>query len=174
MDWPSAQEQIRGVKNPRHKKFATRHEAEAFVNAGKNHTDFQTMANLTPDEQIRRIIVQHSAPGLALNGVYAPRSRDGFEYQPGDGPLPHGSEDGFDPNIRLTDNGEIVSKGIEEKFQTKMMSVQKTPPGMLKIYTDGSSLRNGQAGARAGVGVFFGPQDPKYELPCLFLERLRR
>ena len=160
-DWPSAQEQIRGFKSPRHKKFATRQEAEAFVNAGKKSHGYQAMTNLTPDEQISRIIVQHSAPGLAMNGIYTPRNKDGYEYPPGEGPLPPGSEDGFDPNIRLNDNGEIVRKTMEEKFQTKMMSVQRTPPGMLKIYTDGSSLKNGQAGARAGIGGFFGPEDPQ-------------
>ena len=32
---------------------------------------------------------------------------------------------------------------------------------MLRVYTDGSSLRNGTPGARAGVGVYFGPRDPR-------------
>ena len=32
---------------------------------------------------------------------------------------------------------------------------------MLYIYTDGSSLRNGQEGACAGVGVYFGPRDTR-------------
>jgi len=32
---------------------------------------------------------------------------------------------------------------------------------MLIIHTDGSSLANGTAGARAGVGVYFGPGDPR-------------
>ena len=42
---------------------------------------------------------------------------------------------------------------------------ERDPPSILRIYTDGSSLRNGQAGARAGVGVYFGPQDPNYASP---------
>ncbi|KAK5143037.1 hypothetical protein LTR04_002031 [Oleoguttula sp. CCFEE 6159] len=32
---------------------------------------------------------------------------------------------------------------------------------MLRIYTDGSSLGNGQRGAVAGVGVYFGPKDSR-------------
>ncbi|KAI5281880.1 hypothetical protein KEM52_003840, partial [Ascosphaera acerosa] len=32
---------------------------------------------------------------------------------------------------------------------------------ILRIYTDGSSLANGKAGAVAGVGVFFGPGDAR-------------
>lgn len=30
-----------------------------------------------------------------------------------------------------------------------------------RVYTDGSSLGNGQKGAMAGVGVFFGVNDPR-------------
>lgn len=33
---------------------------------------------------------------------------------------------------------------------------------LLEIYTDGSTLSNGQTGAVAGVGVFFGDGDPRY------------
>lgn len=34
--------------------------------------------------------------------------------------------------------------------------------GYTKVYTDGSSLGNGQKGSSAGVGVFFGSNDPRY------------
>ena len=34
--------------------------------------------------------------------------------------------------------------------------------GVLDIYTDGSSLGNGQNGASAGIGVFFGVNDKRY------------
>ena len=33
--------------------------------------------------------------------------------------------------------------------------------GVIRIHTDGSSLSNGQYGARAGLGVYFGPGDPR-------------
>lgn len=36
---------------------------------------------------------------------------------------------------------------------------------MLRIYTDGSALSNGQSGAKAGVGVWFGDQDTRYPPP---------
>lgn len=32
---------------------------------------------------------------------------------------------------------------------------------LLKIYTDGSSINNGKANCKAGVGVYFGPRDPR-------------
>lgn len=39
--------------------------------------------------------------------------------------------------------------------------VEEPDDGVLNIYTDGSSLANGQAGSRAGLGVFFGDHDPR-------------
>lgn len=34
---------------------------------------------------------------------------------------------------------------------------------VMVVYTDGSSLGNGRSGACAGVGVYFGPADPRFE-----------
>ncbi|WPH04322.1 hypothetical protein R9X50_00721100 [Acrodontium crateriforme] len=45
--------------------------------------------------------------------------------------------------------------------QSDMSLVGTTESGAVKIYTDGSSLGNGQEGAVAGVGVYFGPNDPR-------------
>ncbi|KAK4947395.1 hypothetical protein LTR10_013763 [Elasticomyces elasticus] len=162
-DWTQAQAQIRGVRKPKHKKFNTRAEAEAFVAAGKKSNGAEPAQNISPEEEIRRLIVKNSAPGLQINGTYAPTDKDGNPYELGRRPLPPGAEDGYDPNIKLGSDGTIINRTEEEKRRTKVMVRERDPPGMLRIYTDGSSLRNGQAGARAGVGVFFGPQDPKYD-----------
>ncbi|KEF51271.1 uncharacterized protein A1O9_12621 [Exophiala aquamarina CBS 119918] len=164
-DWTEAQAQIRGVRKPRHKKFNTRAEAEAFVAAGKKPSGWDISQPVTPEEEIRRLIVRNSAPGLQLNGTYTPTDKDGNPYDIGRGPLPPGAEDGFDPNLKLHTDGTIINRTEEEKHRTKIVPKDRDPPGMLRIYTDGSSLRNGQAGARAGVGVYFGPQDPKYDSP---------
>lgn len=162
-DWPQAQAQIRGISKPKYKKFDTRAEAEAFVAAGKKANSLGSPQNLTAEEEIRQLIVRNSAPGLQLNGTYVPTDKDGNPYDIARRPLPPGAEDGYDPNIKLAPDGTIVERTEEEKNKTKKMLREKDPPGMLRIYTDGSSLRNGQAGARAGVGVYFGPQDPKYD-----------
>jgi ribonuclease HI len=153
-------EQIRGVRAPKHKKFNTMAEAQAYVDAGKQSFAYQHH-NLSPEEEIRQLIIRKSAPGLVTNGTHDPRDKEGNPYPLGTGPLPPGAEDGFDPNLKLAADGTIHQKTEEEKAKTKM--IPKEPAGMLRIYTDGSSLKNGQAGARAGVGVFFGPQDPKYD-----------
>lgn len=41
-------------------------------------------------------------------------------------------------------------------------SASKGKKGGDKVYTDGSSLGNGKVGSSAGVGVYFGPNDPRY------------
>jgi ribonuclease HI len=174
-EWTQAQVQIRGIKKPKYRKFNTRAEAEEFVTAGrKANGSSDAGQDVNPEDDIRRLIVQKSAPGLQINGTYDPMDKDGNTYEPGRRPLPPGAEDGYDPNVKMTSEGEIVDRTEAEKSRTKMMPKEREPPGMLRIYTDGSSLRNGQVGARAGVGVFFGPQDPKYEdLPPPFLSRCK-
>lgn len=156
-DWPSAQAQISGFRNPRHKKFNTRAEAEAFVNEGKRKSAYDVGSGVSPDEEIRRLIVKKSAPGLVLNGDYVAKDKQGNTFDLARGPLPPGAEDGYDPNIKLDPDGTIRNRTEEEKARVKTVPREGDPPGMLKIYTDGSSLSNGQVGARAGVGVYFGP-----------------
>ncbi|GES60412.1 ribonuclease H [Aspergillus terreus] len=139
-DWAKAQEQIKGFPRPRYKKFATRQEAEAFVKG--DATPAATFAG---------------APGLQTE---PPRNEQGAPLEPGEGPLPPGAEDGFDPNLLLDPTtGKVMYKLKEQKTATKTKTAG--PPGMLHIYTDGSSLKNGKALAAAGVGVYFGPEDSR-------------
>ncbi|KAJ5145577.1 Ribonuclease H [Penicillium bovifimosum] len=143
-DWTKAQEQIRGFPRPRYRKFGTREEAEAFVREGQA----QPPAGFgTPSEP----------PGTTIE---RPKDEDGVEYEPGDGPLPAGAEDGFDPNVILDPaTGKVVYKTVSQMTATKTQSTGI--PGMLRIYTDGSSLQNGTPWASAGVGVYFGPGDSR-------------
>lgn len=87
-----------------------------------------------------------------------PKDAEGVEFAPGEGPLPQGAEDGFDPNLLLDPaTGKVVYKTVQQKTATKTQVAGI--PEMLRIYTDGSSLRNGTNLASAGVGVYFGPGD---------------
>ncbi|PLB39172.1 RNA-DNA hybrid ribonuclease [Aspergillus candidus] len=137
-DWAKAQEQIKGFPRPRYKKFATREEAEQFVREAET--------GQAP-----------GAPGVLKD---VPRDEQGAPVEPGDGPLPPGAEDGFDPNLLLDPaTGKVVYRSADQANATKLKATG--PPGMLRIYTDGSSLKNGQPLASAGVGVYFGPGDTR-------------
>ena len=152
-DWPSTQSQIAGWKGPRYKKFTTRTEAERFIEL--NRLGVANGTNATADHMAKRQRV--SAPGMTAE---APTDQDGSTYDAGDGYLPEGAVDGFDPNIVLDDEQNLRYKSEFEKKRKKVVPA-KRPAGMLNIYTDGSSLSNGKKGSRAGVGVYFGPGDPQ-------------
>lgn len=83
-------------------------------------------------------------------------------WAPGTGPLPEGAEDGFDPRIMLNpQTGKVEYKPDAQRGATKKMPAGDSKGGVMKIYTDGSSLGNGKKGSVAGVGVFFGPLDKR-------------
>ena len=178
-DWPSAQKQIIGWQKPRHKCFSTRAEAQRFLDSG----DQKTGGN----EEFALGVVYHASDGTEMptttpapkkgkknppgpngsNKAAKPPSESYSEadQEPGIGPLPPGVEDGFDPNIVLDpQTGEVVYKSEDQRRQTKVQARGLSKQGMLRIHTDGSSLRNGMTGAFAGVGVYFGPSDERYEV----------
>ncbi|THC96130.1 hypothetical protein EYZ11_004404 [Aspergillus tanneri] len=146
-NWAKAQEQIKGFTRPRYKKFPTRQEAEEFVREDQgNGASFAATAS------------EPQLPGALGIRDEIPRDERGEPLEPSDVPLPQGAEDGFDPNILLDPKtGKVVYKSKEQKYATKTKAT--AAPGMLRIYTDGSSLKNGRAVASAGVGVYFGPGD---------------
>ncbi|KAJ5518477.1 Ribosomal protein L9/RNase H1, N-terminal [Penicillium expansum] len=144
-DWTTAQEQIRGFPRPRYRKFSTREEAEEFVREGQTQ----------PPVGFGEASGPSGPHGITTE---KPKNAEGVEFAPGDGPLPKGAEDGFDPNVLLDPaTGKVVYKTAPQMAATKTQSTGI--PGMLRIYTDGSSLRNGTPLASAGVGVYFGPGD---------------
>jgi ribonuclease HI len=70
--------------------------------------------------------------------------------------------------------GEKVEPVEKVEVEEKLFTIQKFTPilkdseadtkpreNVLDIYTDGSSLANGRKGARAGLGVYFGENDPR-------------
>ncbi len=148
------------MRRPKHRRFATRAEAEAFVAEGRKGAAAAAVAAAQHAAKRVKLVNGAAAPaGLVLNDKQ--EEAHGNIYEPGTGPLPPDAEDGFDPNIKLDSDGNLVYKTKAEKTSNKTIPKPDPPPGMLTIYTDGSSLRNGAAGARAGVGVYFGPGDIK-------------
>ena len=136
-DWTTAQEQIKGWKLPKYKRFATRSEAEAFVQAGNRHgkVDSGTTELIDEDEQPEDLDNEVSD----AESTTVPSKR------------------------RKTSPAASVEKTVQIAATTSAAksraSDAKSKP--LSIYTDGSSLANGKVGAVAGVGVFFGDGDDR-------------
>ena len=177
-DWPSAQKQILGGTRPRHKCFSTRAEAQKFLDGDDQNStegtdtvladmDVSSNAEHDPESSLKR-----SAPEKLkkiIPSILAKTSKPiVLEYnedaqEPGTGPLPPDSEDGFDSNVILdAKSGQIVYKSESQRKVTKIQAAGLSGTNNLRIYTDGSSLRNGAQGALAGVGVYFGPRDERY------------
>jgi ribonuclease HI len=104
--WTAASEQIKDVKGPKYKKFATREEAEQFVRSGGKASKKAEAPNPAKKEE-------------KFNGINV------------DGP------------------------------STKKIKTSSSNGRTVRVWTDGSSRGNGQFGAIAGVGVYFGEDDPR-------------
>jgi ribonuclease HI len=115
--WADAKEQIKNVKGPKYKKFATKAEALEFVRSGGKST--------------AKPAVKGEKKGTGVATISG-----GVE--------------------------ESTSKRARTSTESAGPAVQRK---LVRVYTDGSSRGNGKAGALAGVGVYFGDNDPRFVLP---------
>ena len=176
-DWPSAQRQITGWTKPKQKCFSTRAEAQRFLDEGDSKSIESTdgvlldsnngmseIRSFTPETGAKGPSLKKSRKAASIGKAMKPFT---FEYgedffDAGLGPLPPDVEDGFDPNIMLDPvSGTLVYKTQTQMNTKKLQAIGPNPDGMLRIYTDGSSVGNGTVGAIAGVGVYFGPSDKR-------------
>jgi ribonuclease HI len=171
-NWNDVLEQIRGWKGPKHRGFKTRIEAELFVKEGQrqqngNGVSYHGLNGDTAMESIESGDGSIKKKSKKTNGgVKAERGSPGYyanepvDYEPGEAPLD--AEDDFDSSIILdhSTNG-LRYKTAEEAARITYQAVRPVPSAPVRIYTDGSSLSNGQAAAIGGVGVYFGPGDQR-------------
>jgi ribonuclease HI len=179
-DYDEVKRQIRGYPGSKQQRFSTREEAQAFVDARLGSTPaYTSVASTAPSIKddvgseislaantaaLRKIPKTSENPSKrqkrfdAVPPVLLPNG----ELDPGTGPLPEDAEDGFDRNIILRpDTGRIEFKTEAELNARKWQPTGETTDPLV-IYTDGAAPGNGQLGAVAGIGVYFGPENPKY------------
>ena len=182
-DWQSVQEQITGWPKPKHRSFSSRSEAQRFLDEAVPTSpgslglpvDFSTLFNTpapaantaptpprpeVPNQPPPKRVRKTATASKPLRAEYDVTKES--DYEPGTGPLPPGSEDGFDPNILLDPRtGNIVYKTQDQRQATKLIAGGNSSTDAIPIFTDGSSFGNGKAGAYAGVGVYFGRGDER-------------
>lgn len=146
------------------KSFTSREDAEAYV-AGR-----KTSAAADGEEKFYAVAVGRE-PGIytdwdeasvAIKGWKAPKYKK------------FGTRDEAIEFIRANGNEEAQKWLLSQSAEPPSKKAKKTKtstepggdiiddePGMLRIFTDGSSLSNGRRGATAGVGVFFGEDDER-------------
>lgn len=164
--WADVLDQITGWKGPKHRGFKTRYEAEQYVAEGSkmipgfmtgpdepmNSVETSEPAQKKAKSKSKKSGIKEESPGLMEQG----------EYEPGEAPLSHDVEDGFDRDIVLDHqtNGARYKTREEREVMTYHVA-RPVVDAPIRIYTDGSSLSNGQANAWGGVGVYFGPADKR-------------
>jgi ribonuclease HI len=174
-DYASVQAQTRNCAGAKQQSFATREEAQAFVNKFRRDPsvpislrgDLSEVSSLTASKESKA----SEAPSKKQkkNDAAAPALTNGdIKYEPGLGPLPEDAEDGFDPTLKLDlESGNIRVKTEAELSRTKLQPTGDFT-GVINVYTDGSALGNGKVGAVGGVGVYFGPNDSRLVIPRHF------
>ncbi|KAK8094511.1 RNase H domain protein [Apiospora hydei] len=156
--WAECQAQTAGFSGAKYKSFLNFEDAEAFV-AGENPG---TATDGTKQEKFYAVAIGRD-PGIytdwdiaaeAIKGWKGPKYKkfdtraEAVEYI-----RTHGNEAG---------QSFIKDEAIEPPAKkSKRSAGSSSKAGALHIYTDGSSLSNGRAGAVAGVGVFFGAGDSR-------------
>lgn len=171
--WPECQAQVSGYSGAVYKSFSTREDAEAFV-AGQNPKQ-------TTDEPDRFYAVAvGTRPGIyndwpsasaALAGAKGPKYKrfdthiEALNFIREKGNLAAwkavglvGAADEDDESDH--DHGDKGAKIEPPSKKAKTATLEKLLDE-LEIWTDGASRGNGKAGAVAGVGVFFGKDDPR-------------
>lgn len=164
LTWAECQEQTAGFRGASYKSFTSREDAEAYV-AGR-----KTSAAADGEEKFYAVAVGRE-PGIytdwdeasvAIKGWKAPKYKK------------FGTRDEAIEFIRANGNEEAQKWLLSQSAEPPSKKAKKTKtstepggdiiddePGMLRIFTDGSSLSNGRRGATAGVGVFFGEDDER-------------
>jgi ribonuclease HI len=167
-DYASVHAQTKNCPGAKQESFATREEAQAFVNGFRRDAsapislrgDLSEGSSLTAskgskagDNPAKRVKKNDAGTSALTNGDIA--------LDPAARPLPEDAVDGFDPRIKLdVDTGNIRVKTDQELSGTKLQPTGDIT-GAIHVYTDGSSLGNGRVGAVGGVGVYFGPNDTR-------------
>ena len=162
----SAKEQITACSNAMCQWFYTREEAQKYLDDGgigyteeESNIEETEDRNELPQKRLKKSIFSVGAQNNDKNLNIVNTNLDSHDTSIG---LPLDAEDGFDPNIFLDPNsGHVTIKTAAQNGATKLQAIGPVEESDLRIYTDGSSLRNGQLGALAGIGVYFGPCDPR-------------
>ncbi|KJZ75608.1 hypothetical protein HIM_05071 [Hirsutella minnesotensis 3608] len=164
LTYPECQKQTAGFKGAVFKSFVSREDAEAFAAGKKVAADssepekFYAVAVGSPTG----IYTDWNDAAAAIKGVKGPKYR---RFATRDEAVAYIKQFGNKEAVEAL--GETVAEPTFElaidarPSKKKDVALPQMTGDVLRVYTDGSSLANGKAGSRAGVGVYFGDGDPR-------------
>lgn len=139
--WPDCEKQVRGFPGAKYKKFETQKEAEQFVRYGPR----------APPKPAKG-----AGTSIATSVTYARPSPYAASTRTGSSAASVAKADLVKPSALAA-----ATTKANKDISTNSDDTQASTSEAIVIYTDGSSLSNGKAGSRAGLGVFFGVNDPR-------------
>ncbi|KAJ1985240.1 hypothetical protein H4R33_004129 [Dimargaris cristalligena] len=162
-DWPSCQQQVTGFAGATYKKFGTLAEAERFSQT----TKFYESAS-PPSTHVSAGSSRYSEPSQPRLGpsITAPASTRPTSAKRS---LPSS----FDPSDTTVSGPSSIRPIKQLKMSQPVPNRVEVVPSFAlrhlvprlterqRVYTDGAASKNGRQGARAGVGVYYGPNDPR-------------
>lgn len=164
--YAEALEQVTGFKGGKQKSFLTWEEAQEYVDEGRRMRSGDTPISLKGHLDSTYSSIddpRKSAKKMKRNDGSAEVPIANGYVEPGTGPLPPNAEDGFDDTIILPPHRNDGK--LEYKTEAERNARKKQPTGefegVLQIWTDGAAKGNGKVGAYAGIGIWFGPNDPR-------------
>lgn len=177
--WDDAKINVNGHTGVKHKSFPYEEEAWNFVNNGDAQStqssaqstvaSVGTAPSIKGEYESEAQSLDHRE-GCKISDSPAKRQKmnDGYAaaldyagYEAGTGPLPAGAEDGFDRRLTLDPLTGSIHYKTDQQLNARKLQPNGNFSECLDIYTDGSALGNGQASAVGGLGVWFGPNDPR-------------
>lgn len=166
-EWSECQKQVQGFRGPQFKKFATREEAEDFIG--------QRVGNVVDK---RKSPEAAAADDASSNGAAKKRkTEDGAvaasgaskEETPKAASTDKGKKRERSPDSASSAEGnKQEAEGYESAIKKRIMerevpdkdNFEVDESGSVVVYTDGCCEFNGRHGAKAGVGVYFGHNNP--------------
>ncbi|KAH7005087.1 ribonuclease H-like domain-containing protein [Fusarium venenatum] len=139
--WGETSRRIQGVSGAKHKMFDTLGEAEDYIRQFGAPETCQSLGIAPgPGQQARQS--QQEPRQTPAEQTWEPRST------------------AYEPQQKQYQSAAEARPAARQFQQTQYASAAEQQD-TIRIYTDGSSLGNGQAGSRAGLGVFFGHDDER-------------
>ncbi|KAF9183189.1 hypothetical protein BGZ51_004191 [Haplosporangium sp. Z 767] len=129
--WPECEKQVKGVIGAKFKKFEVLKDAEEFVRTGPKVFTKPPPKNSTRPSPYAAA-AQAKAAGISTS-----------------------------TNSTLSASTSSSSNSAGKDSYTRVNGIRMAASDTMIVYTDGSSLGNGKEGCQAGVGVFFGVNDPR-------------
>ncbi|KAI9170991.1 Ribonuclease H [Paramyrothecium foliicola] len=162
-NYADCQAQTAGFKGALFKSFTSKEDAEAFVAGRKvaSSSDEPPKFYAVAVGDPTGIFTDWSEASLSIKGVKGPKyKRFGTRLEAVDYIKQNGSREAIEA---IGEKADPVAKPTKRTKAAAKDAVVTIPvkDDALRVYTDGSSPGNGRDGARAGVGVFFGINDPR-------------